>query len=208
MSYGQETHKEASRRHRILEAATRVFERHGLAKASMRAIAKEAGCTTGAIYPLFAGKEDIYACLLEESLQRLHGEVAKASAAQANALEGLLAAANAWYGYYAIRPFEADLGLYLHGGLKTKGLGSAHNEKLNLCLLKSLEVFEACFVRLAPSELETGDIRIWARRERDALFACLIGLLTIKRTGRDLSIGSQAQTILQTHLLALRQRFG
>lgn len=195
------------RRQRILDAAARVFERQGLAKASMRVIAQEAGCTTGAIYPLFAGKEDIYAHLLEESLQRLHSEVAKASAAHADALEALLAAAHAWYSYYATRPFEADLGLYLHGGMQTRGLGSARSKKLNRCLLQSLAVFEACFLRLASSEMEAEEKRTWARQERDALFACLIGLLTLKRTKRDISIGNQAQNILQTHLLALRQRF-
>ncbi|MBL4906594.1 MAG: helix-turn-helix transcriptional regulator [Sneathiella sp.] len=51
--------KDQIRRQKILEAATRVFEKVGLANASMRAIALEAGCTTGAIYPIFSGKEDI-----------------------------------------------------------------------------------------------------------------------------------------------------
>src|SRR3546814_6543679 len=49
----------ALRRQLILEAAQRVFERDGLEKTTVRAIAKEAGCTTGAIYPWFDGKEAI-----------------------------------------------------------------------------------------------------------------------------------------------------
>jgi AcrR family transcriptional regulator len=39
----------ALRRQLILDAAQRVFERDGLEKTTIRAIAKEAGCTTGAI---------------------------------------------------------------------------------------------------------------------------------------------------------------
>ena len=61
----------------------------------MRAVATEAGCTTGAIYPLFDGKEDIYASLLQESLVRLHTAVASACAVEADAVRALTAAATA-----------------------------------------------------------------------------------------------------------------
>lgn len=52
----------------IVAAARRVFEAEGLEGASLRAIAKEAGYTAGAIYFHFASKEAIYAQVLEESL--------------------------------------------------------------------------------------------------------------------------------------------
>src|SRR3546814_11972072 len=71
-------HLTALRRQLILEAAQRVFERDGLEQTTVRAIAKEAGCTTGAIYPWFNGKEAIYAELLEASLARLHQKLARA----------------------------------------------------------------------------------------------------------------------------------
>lgn len=41
----------ALKRQIILDAAERVFARDGLEQTTIRAIAKEAGCTTGAIYP-------------------------------------------------------------------------------------------------------------------------------------------------------------
>jgi AcrR family transcriptional regulator len=57
---GRSERLNALRRQLILDAAQRVFERDGLEKTTIRAIAAEAGCTTGAIYPWFAGKETIY----------------------------------------------------------------------------------------------------------------------------------------------------
>ncbi len=41
------------KRRQILDAAKRIFAEHGLEAATMREIAAAAGCTTGAIYPLF-----------------------------------------------------------------------------------------------------------------------------------------------------------
>src|SRR5258707_14042847 len=66
----QDTLRDA-RRQVIINAARRVFERVGLDGASIRLIAAEAGCTTGAIYPWFAGKEEVYAAILAESLDHL-----------------------------------------------------------------------------------------------------------------------------------------
>src|SRR6202051_4457151 len=66
-----------ARRQVIIDAARRVFERVGLDGASIRLIAAEAGCTTGAIYPWFAGKEEVYAAILAESLDHLTTYIAK-----------------------------------------------------------------------------------------------------------------------------------
>lgn len=198
--------KDRERRERILGAASRVFARDGLAKASMRAIAMEAGCTTGAIYPLFEGKEEIYACLLEESLEQLHASVASACAIEADAMEGLVAASVAWHEYYLNHPFEAELGLYLHGTGGMRGLGRDRDRRLNALLLKTLDIFTACFLRLAPTSATVEEANAWARDERDALFAQLIGILMLARSGRARSIGTNAEKVLETSLQALRKR--
>ena len=70
-----------ARRQVIIDAARRVFERAGLEGASIRMIAAEAGCTTGAIYPWFAGKEEVYAAILAGSLDRLVFQPCAASCA-------------------------------------------------------------------------------------------------------------------------------
>src|SRR2546430_94072 len=87
------------RRRLIVAAARRVFEASGLEGASIRAIAQAAGCTTGAIYPLFRSKEELFEVVLGESL-----------AAPAKALRrGTLAI----YKYYDAHPSELTLSLVL-----------------------------------------------------------------------------------------------
>ncbi len=194
-----------SRREAILAAAARVFAREGLAGSSMRMIAREASCTTGAIYPVFEGKEVIYAALLERSLSTLHAQVASACAAQADPLEALEAAASAWHGYYTEHLFEAELGLYVHTGSGIYGLGNKRNTMLNALLLQTLDIFKACFIRLA-NELGIENTQTWATEERDRLFAELIGILMLTISRRTESIGTSSDTLLHNCLRAQRER--
>jgi len=64
----------------VLEAAARLFARAGYQAASLRDIASEAGCTTGAIYSNFRGKPDLLVALFERHNQRLATEIATAAA--------------------------------------------------------------------------------------------------------------------------------
>jgi AcrR family transcriptional regulator len=57
-------------RERVLQAAVRVFARSGFHGASVHAIAREAGVTTGAIYSNFEGKEDLFLAVFEEHIAR------------------------------------------------------------------------------------------------------------------------------------------
>ena len=53
-----------SRRDAVLSAARHQFLEKGYAGATVRAIAEEAGTTTGAIYSSFSGKADLFGHLL------------------------------------------------------------------------------------------------------------------------------------------------
>ena len=55
----------------LLEAALVVFSRDGLQSASMRAIAREAGCDPSLIYYHFANKETMFRALLEDRIPPL-----------------------------------------------------------------------------------------------------------------------------------------
>jgi AcrR family transcriptional regulator len=55
----------------ILEAAARVFADQGLHAASLRAIAKEAGCDPALIYYHFDSKEDMFMALLDRCVPAL-----------------------------------------------------------------------------------------------------------------------------------------
>lgn len=50
----------------LLSAARAAFLDHGYAAASLAAIAEAAGCTTGAVYANFAGKDALFAAVLDE----------------------------------------------------------------------------------------------------------------------------------------------
>lgn len=53
---------------RIIEAARQIIYKNGIAAATMRAIAKEAGLSTGAIYHYYKNKEEILYDVMDESL--------------------------------------------------------------------------------------------------------------------------------------------
>jgi AcrR family transcriptional regulator len=77
-------------RRRILEAAIAVFERDGFAKASMTAIALEAGLSAGGLYTHFASKEELFlsgfAALVEDEELALQNAIVS-SASTAHSIE-------------------------------------------------------------------------------------------------------------------------
>ena len=119
------------RRAHILAAAQRVFEADGLEGANMRAIAKEAGYTPGALYFYYHNREEIYADLLTTSLWRLKDFTQDAARDARTPAEQLQTRAVAFYDYYATRPDEMSLGFYLFRGLGPHGLTQTLDERLN-----------------------------------------------------------------------------
>src|SRR6266566_7900197 len=73
--------QKALTRRRLLEAADAVFAKRGFHGASVEDIAREAGATTGALYSNFAGKEDLFLELFEESTAADVGEYSEIFAA-------------------------------------------------------------------------------------------------------------------------------
>lgn len=56
-------------RHALLDAAERVFDRHGVAAASLQQVAAEAGLTRGAVYWHFRDKADLVNAMMERAIQ-------------------------------------------------------------------------------------------------------------------------------------------
>ena len=191
-----------ARRQLVLDGARRVFNRRGLDGASMRAIAAEAGCTTGAIYPLFPSKEAIYAELLAESLGRLHECVEASFRLAPNPRAKLKAAALAFLSYYREKPDEVALGLYLWHGLRPRGLSPNLNAQLNRRLALTLDLLRGALCTL-------GDLtEPSARLEASMLFAFLIGALIVHQTGRLRLLDSDLDAIASGHLEVLLSRLG
>jgi AcrR family transcriptional regulator len=68
-------------REALLDAGGRVFVERGFAGASVEAIAAEAGYTRGAFYSNFAGKEELFAELLQRRAFDAYRDIARQSAA-------------------------------------------------------------------------------------------------------------------------------
>jgi AcrR family transcriptional regulator len=165
------------RREIILAAARRVFADQGLDGASLRAIAKEAGYTHGALYFYYASKEEIYGDLLAGSLDRLGAAVRAAVAERAAAGERLLSASLAFFDHYRDNPGDLDLGFYLFRGMKPLGLTRELNAELNDRLRTVLGELERALGDLGfPPDA--------AERETAALFGHAVGLLLLVHTGR------------------------
>ncbi|MBO9450051.1 TetR family transcriptional regulator [Tropicibacter sp. R16_0] len=187
----------------ILDAAMAEFEAHGPDKASMRAIAKAAGVTTGAIYSMFEGKDDLYGALLAESLERLKQHVAAQVAKADGPMERVAASVEAFYSYYADRLFEVQLGMHSFGGIARSSLGRARDQQLNAALLETLDIIGRAIADAAP-HLSAQEVE----EERNAVFGGLIGVLTLAHTRRAQSVGTSAEAILATNVTALLARLG
>src|SRR3712207_935625 len=137
------------KRNLILEAARQVFEAEGLDGASLRAIAAQAGYTPAALYFHFDSKEAIYAEVLRNSLISLRETVERAVSPTSSPVEQLRAATMAFFGFYAEKPRDLDLGFYLfRGGMRPQGLGQDRDEQLNAALAAALRpISEAAIVR-------------------------------------------------------------
>src|SRR6516225_7385843 len=68
---------------RILDAAMRVFRRHGFRRSSIEQAAEEAGLTRQALYHHFASKEALFRAVLE----RLYADALAAEASASKAAE-------------------------------------------------------------------------------------------------------------------------
>src|SRR5246127_742126 len=73
---------------RILDAAMRVFRRHGFRRSSIEQAAEEAGLTRQALYHHFASKEALFRAVIERLYEQgLAAEITAAKAAEDEGLE-------------------------------------------------------------------------------------------------------------------------
>ena len=191
------------RRQLIVDAARRVFEASGLEGASIRAIALEAGCTTGAIYPLFPAKEEIFAVVLGESLAAVTKQVRAAMDGIIAPAKSLRRATLAIYKYYDAHPFELALSLVLFNDERKQKLGPGSDEKLKQ-QLDELMALLAEQVRKATAR----PFLPMARLETSALITYLVGLLVLKQ-GRKIDVlGSNAAVLLAHYTKNMIARLG
>jgi AcrR family transcriptional regulator len=89
---------------RLSEAALRVFEREGYDAATMRSIAREAGCSPAAPYLYFDGKNDLLAALRAEGFRDLAERIERGVASAATPCAQLEAVIRAYLKFGVDRP--------------------------------------------------------------------------------------------------------
>lgn len=189
-----------TRRELVLAAAREAFFELGLEGASLREIAKRAGYTPGALYSYFNSKEDVYAALLGESLERLNRCVAQAVAdVPGGAVAELRASATAFFEFYRDNPRDLDLGFYLFQGMQPRGLTPALNKQLNARLRDALAPTQSALLAMGWTADD-------ALTDTTALFAHTVGLLVVSHTGRMRMFRRTADELFARHLTSLTQR--
>lgn len=179
------------RRQVIVDAARRVFEKSGLEAASIRAIAQMAGCTTGAIYPHFSSKEELFAVVLGGSLSTITHEVRRAMTGAVPPAKALRRGTLAIYKHYDAHPSDLALALAVFNADRKTKLGRGLDKALR-------QQFEALLDVLGEqvSRIATKPFRPMVRIEATALVTYLVGLLVMKHGGRIDTIGNAAPVLL------------
>ncbi|HEX2885256.1 TetR/AcrR family transcriptional regulator [Vineibacter terrae] len=182
------------RRDLVLRAAQRVFEEKGLDGASIRLIAKAAGCTTGSIYPYFTGKEEIYAELLSRSLDDYERFLTSRIVRGASPSLRFEAALSAHFEFYEKRRSDMSLALYLFNGLKPQGLTPQLDVRLNAQLGAIQAIFATCVRELTGATGREVDDEVGAH------LAMLFGLLVLHHTRRTRVLRTDARALLRRHI--------
>lgn len=68
---GEGVRQERETREKLIASGRKEFLEKGYAKASLRKICADAGVTTGALYFIFEGKEDLFRAIVEPPLEAL-----------------------------------------------------------------------------------------------------------------------------------------
>lgn len=128
---------------RILDAAQEVFSRGGLGAASIRAIARQAGCDPALIYYRFKSKEDLFLTLVQRRLPPLAGELSALSdpADARNIRERLWDVLEAFYRHFGQDSGFRSLfrGQLVNGSMAVKNAVAAHLRPIILQVIRILE---------------------------------------------------------------------
>lgn len=96
--------QKALSRRRLLDGAEAVFARAGFHGASVDAISREAGATTGALYSNFTSKEELFLALFEERIAADVGDYSEIVSAGATVEAQARGAADRWMAILRERP--------------------------------------------------------------------------------------------------------
>lgn len=183
-----------TKRAEIFAVAQRVFLEQGLEGASLRAIARACGHAPGALYAYYESKEEIYADILRDSLDRLKAATER-GAKGSDARKALRGAVRAFYGFYRDNPHDLDLSLYISHGLGPRGLTPELDRELNARLGVALKALSDALLRVQP-KLSARQCQL----HQQTLLSALMGVLLLERTGRLSRLKTDPRKLLDRHI--------
>lgn len=151
---------------RIRQCAQEEFGEKGYVAASLRVICSRAGVTTGALYKRYAGKEELFAALVEPAIADLEGVIMRKAAAPETLSDDDLVRAwdmnvpfmERWFGFLYARYGALRLLLTRSEGSKYAGFEHDWSERANAATYKYYE--EARRRGLARSDISRRDMHI------------------------------------------------
>jgi AcrR family transcriptional regulator len=99
----------ASRREQILDAAAKLFARHGYAQTDTQLLVEELGVGKGTLYRYFCSKEDIFLAAVDRVMRRAHEEVEAGIHGVEDPLDQIAAAIRVYLGFFAAHPDFIEL---------------------------------------------------------------------------------------------------
>ncbi|MCG8490590.1 MAG: TetR/AcrR family transcriptional regulator [Sneathiellales bacterium] len=174
----------------IRRAAQKLFEEKGIAKATVREIAREAGYTTGAVYFHYKNKEAIYQDIISQSLETLSLNILKASEPPKDPVSALISAYITFYRFFEDRPYELNAVLTFSRS-SDPATGNSFREISSF--------FQTCYIRL-------GIPRRLAEEEATVILGDLFGLLSCTNNRQFEALGQEGEQVLTLHLQRLRSR--
>ena len=156
------------RRATILKAARKLFFTKGFRDTTIDELARVTELARGTVYLYFAGKEEIYATVLEEGLDIAYGLITASYSGEASPLENLLATLDASLRFQEENPEYSNV-LMLHR-LEIHDLLSA---ELQQRMRAKVERIQDWFRELLREGIARGDFREMPIEENVALLLAL-----------------------------------
>lgn len=193
---------QAYKRQKILDAAGALFRENGLDGTTMRAIATQAGYSTGAPYGYFQSKEEIYAELLGISLSNLSKAVKESTLGSASKQEAARGIFTAYFSYYLQYSEDLQLGLYLFssGEIKRRGFSEETNRSLNGKLVSLMGYMANCLHQM------DGVTPLEAQQETLDAISHITGILLLHVTGRLSTFGANPQEMIDRYMGQMLKR--
>lgn len=145
----------------ILAAAREAFVREGHADFTMRKLARRLGCSAGAIYLHFAGKDELLHCLVEESFAKLLEVLAQAPVG-ADPIANLKAKLRAYVDFGLLYPHQYYFAFLLPAAARSGEYASATTSREAFAVLRRSVGECRSRGRMPGVDEETASQALWA----------------------------------------------